>query len=119
MVLCPWVSYLIAEGLELSGIVAIMVNGIFLAYYATPNISSSSRKVLKTSYETVAHAAETIVFIFLGIGLFAFNHPYEQMGWWMMPLTILNLSIARFLNIAIVSYLVNKSRVHKRITPRF
>lgn len=77
MVLCPWVSYLIAEGLELSGIVAIMVNGIFLSYYATPNISSSSRKVLKTSYETVAHAAETIVFIFLGIGLFAFNHPYE------------------------------------------
>lgn len=36
-----------------------------------------------------------------------------------MPLTILNLSIARFLNIAIVSFLVNKSRVHKRITPRF
>ena len=34
MILCPWVSYLIAEGLELSGIVAIMVNGIFLSYYA-------------------------------------------------------------------------------------
>jgi len=77
MVLCPWVSYLIAEGLELSGIVAILVNGIFLSYYATPNILHSSRKVLKMGYETVAYSAETLVFIFLGLGLFAFDHPYE------------------------------------------
>ena len=73
MILCPWVSYLIAEGLELSGIVAILVNGIFLSYYATPNISNSSKKVLKMGYETLAYAAETLVFIFLGLGLFAFN----------------------------------------------
>jgi sodium/hydrogen exchanger 8 len=39
MLLCPYVSYLIAEGLELSGIVAILINGIFLSYYATPNLS--------------------------------------------------------------------------------
>jgi len=77
MILCPWVSYLIAEGLELSGIVAILVNGIFLNYYAAPNISNSSKKVLKTAYETVAYSAETLVFIFLGIGLFAFDHPYS------------------------------------------
>jgi NhaP-type Na+/H+ or K+/H+ antiporter len=76
MILCPWVSYLIAEGFEFSGIVAIMVNGIFLSYYAQPNISNSARNVLKTGYETVAQTAETLVFIFLGFGLFAFNHPY-------------------------------------------
>jgi sodium/hydrogen exchanger 8 len=39
MLLCPYVSYLIAEGLELTGIVAILINGIFLSYYATPNLS--------------------------------------------------------------------------------
>jgi solute carrier family 9 (sodium/hydrogen exchanger), member 8 len=119
MILCPWVSYLIAEGLELSGIVAIMVNGIFLSYYAQPNISASSRRVLKTGYETVAHSAETLVFIFLGLGLFAFNHPYKKMGYGMIPLTILNLSVARALNIGIVSYLVNKSRTHKLIDRKF
>ena len=119
MILCPWVSYLIAEGLELSGIVAIMVNGIFLSYYAQPNISMSSRRVLKTGYETVAHSAETLVFIFLGLSLFAFNHPYEKMGWAMVPLTIINLSLSRALNIGVVSYLVNKSRNHKKITRKF
>ena len=50
MVLCPWVSYLLAEGLKLSGIVAILVNGIFLSYYAEPNISRDSKRVLKAAY---------------------------------------------------------------------
>lgn len=76
MMLCPWVSYLIAEGLKLSGIVSIIVNGIFLGYYAEPNCSDQSKKVLKATYESIAFAAETLVFIFLGLGLFAFNHPY-------------------------------------------
>jgi NhaP-type Na+/H+ or K+/H+ antiporter len=34
MVMCPWVCYLIAEGLSLSGIVAICTNGVFLNTYA-------------------------------------------------------------------------------------
>ena len=50
MIVCPWVSYLLADGLQLSGIVAILVNGILLNYYAAPNISSNSKKVLKTAY---------------------------------------------------------------------
>lgn len=50
MLLCPWVAYLIAEGLKLSGIVAILVNGIFLSYYAEPNITNQSKKVLKAGY---------------------------------------------------------------------
>jgi len=77
MLVCPWVSYLIAEGLELSGIVAILTNGVFLSYYAAPNVSHAAKKVLAMSYETIAHSTETLVFIFLGLGLFAFNHPYE------------------------------------------
>ena len=119
MILCPWVSYLIAEGLELSGIVAILTNGIFLSYYATPNISSTSKKVLKMGYETLAYSAETVVFIFLGLGLFAFNHPYEQMGFFTFFFTIINLSIARFLNVYFVSWLANKGRSKNKISSRF
>lgn len=37
----------------------------------------------------------------------------------MVPITILNLSVARALNIGCVSYLVNKSRNHKKITRKF
>ena len=110
MLLCPYVCYLIAEGLELSGIVAILINGIFLSYYATPNISSTSKKVLKMCYETLAYAAETLVFIFLGLGLFAFEHPYKEMGPWTLIFTILNLGIARYVNVYAVSWIANKFR---------
>ena len=80
MLLCPYVSYLIAEGLELSGIVSILINGIVLSYYATPNLSEYGRKVLGMSYETIAFSTETLVFLFLGMGMFAFDHPYEQLS---------------------------------------
>ena len=119
MLLCPYVSYLIAEGLELSGIVAILINGIFLSYYATPNITSTSKKVLKMSYETLAYTAETLVFIFLGFGLFSFQHPYKEMGAWTMIFTIINLGIARYANVYFVSWIVNKFRSKNQVNSRF
>ncbi len=67
---------MIADGLELSGIVAILINGILLSYYATPNISRASRKVIKIAVDTVAYIAESMVFLFLGMGVFAFKHPF-------------------------------------------
>ena len=116
MILCPWVSYLIAEGLKLSGIVSILTNGVFLSYYATPNISPAAKKVLQLCYETIAVSAEQIVFLFLGIGVFAFNHPYKEMGWGLVITTILNINFARFLNIFIVSQLVNCSRTDTKLS---
>ena len=118
MILCPWVSYLIAEGLKLSGIVAILTNGVFLSYYATPNISLAAKKVLELCYETVAVSAEQIVFLFLGFGLFAINHPYKQMGWGLVVTTIINLNFARFLNIYLVTSLVNCHRTNTKLNKK-
>lgn len=84
-------------------------------YYAQPNLTRDSRRVLKLTYETVAVTAEQIVFLFLGIGLFAFNHPYEKMGWGLILTTVINLNIARFFNIIVVSFLVNLSRKEHKI----
>jgi len=110
MILSPWICYLVADGLKLSGIVAIMTNGIFLNLYAAPNISRGSRRVLKITYETIAYSAETLVFVFLGIGVFAFDHPMKQIGVGTIILAIINLNIARLLNVLIVSKLVNCTR---------
>ena len=119
MLLCPWVSYLIAEGLKLSGIVSILTNGVFLSYYATPNISPAAKKVLQLCYETIAISAEQLVFLFLGIGVFAFDHPYSQMGWGLVITTIINLNIARALNILTVTAFVNCSREETKINGNF
>ena len=113
MILGPWVCYLVADGLELSGIVAILTNGLFLNIYASPNISRSSRKIIMICYETIAYSAETLVFIFLGIGIFAFDHPWDKVGTGSIILCIVNFNLARFLNVSIVTFLVNKSRSEK------
>ena len=110
MILCPWICYLIAEGTELSGIVAILTNGIVLNYYATPNISVASRKVTKITVDTIAYVTETMVFLFLGIGMVAFEHPYGEMKAGSILTTVVNLNIARFLNIFFVTWMVNSSR---------
>ena len=117
MVICPWVCYLIAEGLQLSGIVAICTNGVFLNAYAQENMTRDGRRVLRLCYETVAVTADQIVFLFLGIGLFAFNHPYEKMGAGLAITTVLNLNFARFLNVMIVTGLVNCSRTEQTKIP--
>jgi len=80
-------------------------------------MTRDSRRVLRLCYETVAVTAEQIVFLFLGIGLFSFNHPYEKMGIGLAVTTVLNINFARFLNIMIVSGLVNCTRTEKSKIP--
>ena len=118
MILGPWISYLIADGLELSGIVAFLTHGVFLNIYAAPNISKGSRRVLCIAYETIAYSSETLVFVFLGIGVFAFDHPTDKLGAGSVILAVLNFNIARFFNIMVVSFLVNKTRSKSPISKK-
>ena len=74
--------------------------------------------MLMIAYETIAYSAETMVFIFLGIGVFAFDHPTEKMSIWTLLLTIFNLLLARFLNVMIVSALTNCTRSKTKINNR-
>ena len=113
MILGPFVSYFVASGFYLSGIVSILTNGVFLSYYAKPNISPAARKIVKMLYGVVAHAAETTVFLFLGMGLFTISHPLKTMGFGVFITTVLNLNVARLLNVGIVSFLVYLQRTEK------
>ena len=63
-------------------------------------------------------SAEQIVFLFLGFGLFAINHPYKQMGVGLVITTIVNLNFARFLNIYLVTSLVNCHRTKTKLNKK-
>jgi len=119
MVMCPYISYLLAEGLELSGIVAILCNGIVLSQYAVPNLRKETQGLLKFLYETVAYVSESLVFIFLGMGLFTFDHPFGEISWTFILGTFLNINIARFLNVFVVSSLVNCTRKENKLTAKY
>ena len=71
---------------------------------------------MKIAVDTVAYITEPMVFLFLGIGFFAIDHPYDSMGAGTVLLALVNLNIARFLNISIVTYFVNKYRHEAKIS---
>lgn len=110
MMLAPWVSYVAAGSAKMSGIVAILTNGVVLSYYATPNLTHQAEHILHIIFETVAYTSETIVFIMLGIGVFAIDHPYAEMGGWMFFATLINLNLARFINVVVCTLIINAAR---------
>lgn len=77
MAILPWASYLVAELLGLSGIVSILFNGIGHATYTKPNLSDFSKIAIKSLYEGLAGLAETMIFIFLGLGFFSFGNLFK------------------------------------------
>ena len=105
--MCPWVAYLIAESIDLSGIVSVLFNGIFLSQYCMPNVESVHKHLLGHVYHAIAYSFETLVFVFLGMGLFAFKHPFSIIGWTGIIFPIILFNVARFLNVVIVSCLIN------------
>jgi NhaP-type Na+/H+ or K+/H+ antiporter len=50
MVILPWVSYLTAQMLGLSGIVSLLFNGIAHASYTKPNLTDWSKIVIKINF---------------------------------------------------------------------
>ncbi|EAS03124.2 transporter, monovalent cation:proton antiporter-2 (CPA2) family protein (macronuclear) [Tetrahymena thermophila SB210] len=117
--LIPWVSYLIAEVLKLSGIVSIMFCGIAMARYALPNVSENSRKVNKKLYNTLAYTFENLVFIFIGIGLVSFDLAWKEMGASLFILGFLIINLARYFNIEIITYMLNRYRTKNKINKTF
>ena len=77
MFIMPWLTFLIGEVLGLSGIVAIIFCGVSMAHYGRSNLSSSSEVTIHNMYHAVGSFCENLIFVFIGIGLFGFNHGEE------------------------------------------
>lgn len=77
LLLLPWITYLISEALEMSGIVSIMFCGISMARYTMPHINENAKKEFTHFYEIVAHIFENSVFIMIGIGIVGFDLPWK------------------------------------------
>ena len=68
-----WAPTFLAELVELSGIVATLFAAIGVRHWATPNLQSSStvdaKPVANAVLSTLAHLADTIIFLYLGLSV--------------------------------------------------
>lgn len=110
MALLPFICYLIAEMLNLSGIVALLFNGMAHSSYTKPNLKNFSKIAIKAIYEVLAGLFENLVYIFLGFGFSAFSHLFTKIHLSTYVFLSIVVLLARAIDIYLCSKLVNLNR---------
>ncbi|KAG1942008.1 sodium/hydrogen exchanger [Pimephales promelas] len=77
MIIFAYLPYGLAEGIKLSGIMAILFSGIVMSHYTHHNLSPVTQILMQQTLRTVAFMCETCVFAFLGLSIFSFPHKFE------------------------------------------
>ncbi|XP_078162419.1 sodium/hydrogen exchanger 6-like [Carex rostrata] len=117
-VLFPYFSYMLAEGLGLSGIVSILFTGIIMKRYTILNLSENSQRFVTAFFHLLSSLAETFVFIYMGFDISLERHSWSHVGF--IFFSILFILIARAANVYCCAYLVNFSRPpHQKISPQY
>ncbi|XP_014676007.1 PREDICTED: sodium/hydrogen exchanger 8-like [Priapulus caudatus] len=110
MMIFSYLPYGLAEGLHLSGIMAILFCGIVMSHYTHYNLSPVTQITVQQTFRTLSFMAETCVFAYLGMAIFSFNHILKPATViWAIVLCLLS----RATNIFPLSYLCNYFREHK------
>lgn len=110
MLAFTYAPYVLAEGIHLSGIMAILFCGIVMSHYTHFNLSTITQITMQQTMRTLAFIAETCVFAYLGLAIFSFKHQVETaLVIWSLILCL----IGRACNIFPLAFLVNKFREHK------
>jgi len=105
----PWVSYFVAEALELSGLVAILLCGMAMATYTRHNFSHKGAVLTMRAYKAVAAIAETFVFVYLGMAMVAFPILEHISSLNLVALALLACFVGR-LHIPVGAFLTNCAR---------
>ena len=109
-----YTPYALAEGVHLSGIMAILFCGVVMSHYTHYNMSPITQITMQQTMRTLAFVCESSIFIYLGLGIFSFPHRVElSLVVWSLVLIL----VGRALNIFPLSLLCNKFRSHQ-ITKR-
>ncbi|CAH3116011.1 unnamed protein product [Porites lobata] len=107
MLIFSYAPYGLAEGLKLSGIMAILFCGIVMSHYTHFNLSPMTQITVQSIFRTTAFMAETCVFAYLGMAIFSFKHQFRPA---FVIWTIILCLLGRAVNIYPLSSLVNQFR---------
>ncbi|XP_017258561.1 sodium/hydrogen exchanger 6 isoform X1 [Daucus carota subsp. sativus] len=114
-VLFPYFSYMLAEGLGLSGIVSILFTGIVMKHYTYSNLSDNSQRFVSAFFHLISSLAETFVFIYMGFDIAMEQHSWSHIGF--IFFSVISIGVARAANVFSCAYLVNMVRPPNRKIP--
>lgn len=100
-----YLCYATAEAVELSGIMALFFQGVTLSHYNSYNLSETAHVASEEIFSTFATITETIVFVYMGMGVFTGRFSNWDVGFSFIAL--IACLIGRFLNIFPLSFVAN------------
>ncbi|CAF0937759.1 unnamed protein product [Adineta steineri] len=112
LLLTAYASYMFAEIFHLSGIMSILVCGLTMSHYTHENLSTVGRQSITILFRTIAFLAETCVFVYLGVGIFEYQHAFHpKLIFWTILLTL----IGRAAHVFPLSFVMNcfRSKQHR------
>jgi len=112
LLLTAYASYMFAELCHLSGIMSILVCGLTMSHYTHENLSNVGRQSITVLFRTIAFLAETCVFLYLGLGIFEYQHAFHpKLIFWTILLTL----VGRAAHVFPLSFVMNcfRSKQHR------
>merc|ERR1712062_247402 len=111
LMLCfVYIPYAFAEGIHLSGIMAILFCGIVMSQYTHYNLSPVTQITMQQTMRTLAFACESCVFAYLGLAIFSFPLHFEVA---LIIWSIVFILLGRALNIFPLASACNRFRTHQ------
>ncbi|XP_033914337.2 sodium/hydrogen exchanger 3-like [Acipenser ruthenus] len=104
-----YLSYLTAEMLSLSSILAITFTGVCCQKYVQANLCKESATTVRYMMKMLANGSETIIFMMLGIsavdgGIWVWNTAF-------ILLTLLFIAVYRVVGVVVLTWFLNRYRV--------
>eukprot|EP00057_Strongylocentrotus_purpuratus_P003195 XP_003726137.2 PREDICTED: probable Na(+)/H(+) antiporter nhx-9 isoform X2 [Strongylocentrotus purpuratus] len=106
-----YLSYIIAEMLTLSSILAIVTCSMFMKPYVEQNISTKSHTTIKYFLKMLSSISETIIFIFLGTT--SLSKEAHQWDTAFVLFTLLFCSVYRAIGVFVQVTILNRFRLFK------
>ncbi|XP_019825398.2 sodium/hydrogen exchanger 4 [Bos indicus] len=102
-----YLSYLVAETLYLSGILAITACAVTMKKYVEENVSQTSYTTIKYFMKMLSSVSETLIFIFMGVSTIGKNHEWN---WAFICFTLVFCQIWRAISVFVLFYVSNQFR---------
>lgn len=105
MFIFAYLPYMLAEALNLSGIMAILFCGIVMSHYTHFNLSPATQLTCNQTFRTVALISETAIFAYMGLSLPTLHHTFHT-GFIISGMVL--ILVGRALNIFPLAALINR-----------
>lgn len=109
-VLLPFLAYMLAEGIRVSGVVAILFAGITSAHYTIRNLSDDARRFSLQFFKALAMLFESLVFVFIGLACPLLFSKLAGDNWAFLCVSVVIVLIARYVIVYGGAKLVNLCR---------